>query len=175
MNILLTDDALDWTDRQRRLLRVALATAARGHGVALVCASNALLSSEGNHAGLPVFHLPFVRQSAFESARQLRHFDRRAAIDVIHTHGLRDARACRLLHWTGTPVVRSCYDAEDLAGFLRRPRGFRGVVAAGRTTASALVAAGLKTTEVATLEDGEAFEAGIEALLALYARAAARQ
>lgn len=170
MNLLHTDDGIGWSARQARLLLGVQALHRQGHGVAIVCGARAELRIRALAAGLQVFDLDFRAQGWLEAARRLRTLERRANIDLIHAHGLRDARACLLLHLTGTPVVRSCDDASWFPRTLTGRCGYRRLIASDAQVTAALIDRGIDAGRVDTLAEGSEQQRAA-ALLAAYAQA----
>lgn len=164
MNILLSDDALDWSPREARLLETALQLAEHGHGAGLVCARDSVLQARAIIAGLPVLELDFARLGWLDAARQLRRFERRTRSALLHTHGLRDTRAAGFLHYTGSVVLGSRNTALALL-----PRRCRRVIAEDALTLEALIRHGMAADRIDLLDGGSAQR--FVGLLAAYRRA----
>jgi len=174
LNILYTDDSLDWNDRQVRLLRIASAFSLLGFGIAVACPSRSILRNRLAETDLRAFDIDFDLMNWFDAARALRTLERRATISLIHVSGERDARACLPLHLTGTPILRDCNDAKTFLRFGLFGSGCSGIFVSEASIRNALVQLGIAASRVLA-PVGPSEDAYERMLLEAYRKAAGRQ
>ncbi len=107
--VLLVVDSLDGGGAERYVADLAVALAARGHGVTVACATGGVLRAPLDAAGVPVVELvgrTVKRRVSTRFATALRRLVREHAPDVVHAHIYASAAAAALATWgTEVPLV----------------------------------------------------------------------
>jgi glycosyltransferase involved in cell wall biosynthesis len=107
--VLLVVDSLDGGGAERYVTDLAVALAARGHGVTVACATGGVLRAPLDAAGVPVVELVgrrVKRRVSTRFAAALRRLVRDHAPDVVHAHIYASEAAAALATWgTEVPLV----------------------------------------------------------------------
>ena len=90
LSIVHTESALDWTDRQARILAEAEGLIRRGHDVKLLCPADSPIQAEAAGRGVPAIALPIARKRPL-GVKVLYEWFKRNRCDVVCTHSTTDA------------------------------------------------------------------------------------
>lgn len=152
MRIAHIESSMHWGGQELRIVEQTEWLNEHGHPTWIVARPGSAIALKAREKTLPVYEMPIRGSFNLSTLRQLLRFVDFQAIELLDSHGNRDANYCAYVRWlTGMPVVRSRHVIDpirsDSFNRLIWRRGNQGIVVTAEAIRDNIVKSGLNSAE----------------------------